>query len=116
MSKSLSNHRKWLMLFLMLSLVMLAGQYGKVIFDPSKSVHEQKAFQYPRGDCGDNFFLFLRLPGDLCMQRGDSAEKVENAMEEVDPNVWKQPFEQTIADWDEILYRALRDILKWNIP
>lgn len=110
------NKRKLVVLFLIVSFVMLAGQYGKVIYDPSRRLHEEGAFQYPRSDCGDNFFLFLRLPGDHCMERGDSAEKVEKAMEEIDPNIWKRPFEETNASWDQILYHALRDILKWNIP
>ena len=105
----LNNYRKWLVLFLILSLVLLAGEYGKAIFDPSKSMHEQGSWQYPRNDCGDNYFLFIRLPGELCMERGDSAERVEKAMEEIEPNV-------TRANWDQVLYRALRDILKWNIP
>ena len=116
MKMILFHHPKWLVVFLVVSLVMLAGQYGKAIFDPSKSAHEQGSFQYPRGDCGDNYFLFLRLPGDLCMQRGDSAEKVEKAMEEVDPNIWKKPFDETNSSWDQTLFRALRDILKWPLP
>lgn len=112
----LNNYRKWLALLLILSLVLLAGEYGKAIFDPSKSMHEQGSWQYPRNDCGDNYFLFIRLPGELCMERGDSAERVEKAMEEVDPNIWKRPFDEANASWDQVLYRALRDILKWNIP
>lgn len=110
------SHRKWRVLFLVAVLVMLAGQYGKAIYDPSQSSHEQGAFQFPRADCGDNFFLFIRLPGDLCLERGDSAEKVEKAMEEIDPDIWNRPFDETNARWDEVLFRALRDVLKWRIP
>lgn len=73
-------------------------------------------WQYPRNDFGDNYFLFIRLPGELCMERGDSAERVEKAMEEVDPNIWNKAFDEASASWDQVLYRALRDILKWNIP
>lgn len=113
---ALFNTRKWLVVFVLLSLVMLAGQYGKAIFDPSKTLHEQGSFQFPRGDCGDNYFLFIRLPGELCIERGDSAERVENAMEEIDPNIWQKPFDEANAEWDRVLYRALRDILKWKIP
>lgn len=116
MKMMLFNFRMWLVFFVLVSLIMLAGQYGKAIFDPSKSTHEQGAYKFPRADCGDNYFLFIRLPGDLCLERGDSAEKVEKAMEEVDPQIWKRPFEETNARWDEVLYRALRDILKWAIP
>ncbi len=110
------NSRIWLVLALLLSLAMLAGQYGKAIFDPSKSMHSEGSYQFPRGDCGDNYFLFIRLPGDLCLQRGDSAEKVEKAMEEVDPTIWKQPFDEANMRWDQVLFRALRDVLKWPIP
>lgn len=116
MKMMLFNYRKWLAVFLALSLVMLAGQYGKAIFDPSRSMHEQGSWQYPRADCGDNFFLFIRLPNDLCMQRGDSAERVEKAMEEIDPDIWKRPFDEANMHWDQVLFRALRDILKWPIP
>ncbi len=108
--------RMWLVLFLLMSLVLLAGEYGKAIFDPSRSIHPEGSYQFPRGDCGDNYFLFIRLPGDLCLQRGDSAEKVEKAMEEVDPTIWKQPFDQASMRWDQVLFRALRDVLKWPIP
>lgn len=110
------NPRVWLLLLFLVSLVMLAGQYGKAIFDPSKSMHPEGSYQFPRGDCGDNYFLFIRLPGDLCLQRGDSAEKVENAMEEVDPNIWNRPFDETNRRWDQVLFQALREILKWPIP
>lgn len=106
----------WLVLFLLVSLVMLAGEYGKAIFDPSRSMHPQGSYQFPRGDCGDSYFLFIRLPGDLCLQRSDSAQRVEKAMEEVDPTVWKQPFDEASMRWDQVLFRALRDVLKWPIP
>lgn len=116
MKMMLFNFRMWLVFFALVSLAMLAGQYGKAIFDPSKSAHEQGAYQFPRADCGDNYFLFIRLPGELCIERGDSAERVEKAMEQVDPNIWNKTFEEASASWDQVLYRALRDILKWNIP
>lgn len=111
-----SNSRLWLVLFLLVSLVMLAGEYGKAIYDPSRSMHPEGSYQFPRGDCGDNYFLFIRLPADLCMQRGDSAERVEKAMEEIDPNIWKLPFDEANMRWDQVLFRALRDVLKWPIP
>lgn len=110
------NPRLWLVLLLLASLVMLAGQYGKAVFDPSKSIHPEGSYQFPRGDCGDNYFLFIRLPGDLCLQRGDSAERVEKAMEEIDPTIWKQPFDEANQRWDVVLFRALREVLKWQIP
>ena len=110
------QYRWGLVLFLLVSLGMLAGEYGKAIFDPSQNIHPEGAYQFPRGDCGDNYFLFIRLPGDLCLQRGDSAERVETAMEEIDPNIWKVPFDEANRRWDWVLFRALRDILKWPIP
>lgn len=109
-------YRLWLVLCLLVALVMLAGEYGKAIYDPSKNMHAEGSSQYPRADCGDNFFLYLRLPGDLCLLRGDSAERVENAMEEVDPTIWKRPFDEANDLWDRVLFRALRDVLKWPIP
>ncbi len=111
-----TQYRLWLVLFLLLSLVMLASEHGKAIFDPSQNMHPEGSYQFPRGDCGDNYFLYLRLPGDLCMLRGDSAERVEKAMEEIDPTIWKQSFEETNKRWDWVLFRALRDVLKWPIP
>ncbi len=116
MKTMLFDLRAWFAFFVLVSLVLLAGEYGKAIFDPSKSMHEQGSWQFPRGDCGDNYFLFIRLPGDLCLERGDSAARVEKAMEEVDPNIWKKPFDEANASWDHVLYRALRDILKWPLP
>ena len=116
MLNALNNYRRWFVVFLILSLVLLAGEYGKAIFDPSKSMHEQGSWHFPRNDCGDNYFLFTRLPNDLCLERGDSAERVEKAMEQVDPNIWNKSFDEANASWDHVLYRALRDILKWALP
>lgn len=102
--------RAWLVL-LLLSVaaigVMQAGA-GKRVFDISESRHDELHPNYPRSDCGPNFWMiFIKPDGEQCFVTGTDAQKVEDKMEEIDPEIWDQP---SIDDfrWNEVLGRALQ--------
>lgn len=104
------------LLLLAVGMLLARGFYGKQITAPGMSAHPQGPYQFPRGDCGDNFFMSLALPGDVCLKNMDSAERVERAMEESDPTIFDDTIDSVGPErWQMALFRALRS-LGWDVP
>lgn len=107
----------------LLALIVLAGvmlarpnRHGLGIYVPGGSDHPAGDMRYPHDDCGHNYFLFVKLPGDVCMQRADSAAKVEEEMERIDPTINETPIGPESAwQWQHVVYQALKN-LGWSLP